>query len=142
MEELRSKIINIRNDLIPSTKKPNWKLYVEKENDSISKIYTGYYPNSKPWNWMRDDEPKWHPVDPFVFEGTIKESSSYRGRSAAGMSFSINGMNDVEMHINKIITLLDFIRNGKIKVTKQGFHGLWTFHKGGQNVFLKPWSES
>lgn len=150
-ENLQSKHIKIYPfmDPSPGKSKPKWKLYVDRdESGNVTKIYTGYYPDNKPtfyrYDWVdgkrvEKPEPVWEPVQPFVFEGGLIPGGAYRGRSAAGMSFAIDGMDcSVEMHIGGVEDMLKSLCEGKHFIDKGVIKGLWTFHKGGANVFVQP----
>lgn len=157
-KELRSKHIHI----LGPRSKTKWNLYVDMDKDGeIESIHTGWYGgqnntphynthiwDNKTHSLVDAPKPTWEPVQPFVFEGGLIPGGSYRGRSAAGMSFEIVGMKDsdtgwrqgVVMHIGGVEQALKDICAGTREIHGGAIYGVWSFKKGGANVFVEPFN--
>lgn len=136
-------------EIVDTFSKPKWKLYVEKTpRGDIQYIYTGWYGgrDNKPYVFYNKQTPDWEGVSPFAFKGSIRPGSSYRGRSSAGMYYSIDGLvsrdgnSQVEMHVSGIEQMMKDLVDGKCYIKDGAIHGTWSFKKGGANVFMIPYN--
>lgn len=111
--------------VIKKTPNKNWKIGLSVNNGIVS--YLDYISHDA-------DVEK---VDNFIFEATLLPKDFYRGRSAAGFVFiDADDGSQFTMRISKTEALLKAIVEGKVKVTKQGFKGTYTFAKQGSNYTI------
>lgn len=110
-------------------------------------------PNPKNWKLLYDSKAKqyadydgynggkYEQVDNFVFESTLMPNKFYRGRSAAGFYFLTKDGAELTMRIAKVEELLNAILEGQVKLTKDGFKGMYTFFKQGANYSIGVYTE-
>lgn len=114
---------------IKETPNKNWKVPTTKSKGNV--VFHDYADS-----WFEDRE-GFKFVENFIFEATLKPDRTYRGRSAAGFIFidADDGTN-FTMRIAKTEEFLQAILSGKVKVTKEGYKGQFTFAKQGANYSI------
>lgn len=118
----------------------------------VNGIYTGYSRYSATrggdlrdhfteWRWYSQEPPgRVLLTDPFVFEAVLQPKGSYRGRSAFGGYFNIDGVErSLQMGGASVIDLIPRAMKGQVVIDPEGVHGLWHITKKGSNVHVNPY---